>query len=111
MLSYSNLPPTQSYTSIASRYPEGVCLEFWYHMYGPHIGTLNVYVDTFGQKSWRWSKTGSQGNRWKKGSIYVNTLYGFDLRFEAVKGKGWSGDIALDDVNVRSVYFQHGLQL
>lgn len=24
--------------------PQGFCLSFWYHMYGPHAGTLNVYV-------------------------------------------------------------------
>ena len=22
---------------------QGICLSFWYHMYGPHVGTLNVY--------------------------------------------------------------------
>ena len=72
-------------------------------MYGPHIGTLNVYVDTYGQQRQRWSKTGTQGNRWKQGSVYISSLYDFSVSFEAVKGKGWSGDIALDDIKVISI--------
>ena len=69
-------------------------------MYGPHIGTLNVYVDTFGQKRLRWTKSSTQGNKWKRGNFYLDTLYEFSVSFEAVKGKGWSGDIALDDISV-----------
>lgn len=72
-------------------------------MYGPHIGTLNVYVDTYGQQRQRWSKTGTQGNKWKRGNFYLRTLYNFAVTFEAVKGQGWSGDIALDDISV-SIY-------
>ena len=22
----------------------GFCMSFWYHMYGPHVGSLNLYV-------------------------------------------------------------------
>ena len=46
------------------------CLTFWYHMYGPHVNTLNIYVllgGHIGQPLW--SRTGTQGNRWLKGQV------------------------------------------
>ena len=36
--------------------------------------------------------------------MYISSLYDFSVSFEAVKGKGWSGDIALDDIKVISIY-------
>ena len=35
--------------------------------------------------------------------MYISSLYDFSVSFEAVKGKGWSGDIALDDIKVISI--------
>lgn len=96
------LPPTQSYSYTSSGYARGACLEFWYHMYGPEIGTLNVYVNTYDQRALRWTKTGSQGNRWTKASINVNTMFDFTIMFEGVNG-GWRGDIAIDDITVSTV--------
>lgn len=29
----------------------GHCLTFWYHMYGSHIGTLNVYINDRSEKN------------------------------------------------------------
>ena len=45
------------------------CLTFWYHMYGSNIGTLNVYATTFFFRQQVWSKTGSQGNLWRKAQV------------------------------------------
>ena len=45
--------------------PSGKCFNFWYHMSGRHIGSLNVYVKdsiAFGTKVW--NETGNQGNYW-----------------------------------------------
>jgi len=100
ILSKTHLSPTLAYAGSSTKFPDGLCVEFWYHMYGPHIGTLSVYVDTYNQQRLRWSKTGTQGNKWKKANIYISTFYNFDISFEAVKGKGWSGDIAIDDISV-----------
>ena len=41
------------------------CLTFWYHMFGTHINTLNVYQD----KTVIWSRSQNQGNIWKKGTV------------------------------------------
>lgn len=41
----------------------GACLRFWYHMYGTHINTLNVYTKTAGQLGTPvWSHTGEREN-------------------------------------------------
>ena len=42
------------------------CLTFWYHMYGPHVGSLNVYANATTLGSPIWSKNGTQGNQWKQ---------------------------------------------
>ena len=41
------------------------CLQFYYHMYGGNIDTLNVFV---GEKR-VFTKKGPQGNTWKKASV------------------------------------------
>ena len=49
-----------------------------------------------------WQKIGSQGNQWKRGSYFMdgaNSINGYVV-FEAVRGSGVFGDIALDDITV-----------
>ena len=43
----------------------GVCLSFWYHMYGPYISTLNVYLQTSANSTLQWKRTSNQGNVWR----------------------------------------------
>ena len=48
------------------------CITFWYHMYGPHINALNVYLaqnTTLGTPVWR--RSGTQGNKWNKGTFTI----------------------------------------
>ena len=48
----------------------GKCLTFWYHMYGPHVNSLNIYVLIGGHTGKPlWSRTGTQGNKWIKGQV------------------------------------------
>ena len=58
--------------------PNGKCLNFWYHMSGSHIGTLNVYIKdglTIGTKVW--NETGDQGNFWlhARAPIKINNKF------------------------------------
>lgn len=46
------------------------CLSFYYHMYGGHVGQLNVYL---GNKK-IFSKSGDQGHAWKKAEVSINGL-------------------------------------
>ncbi|CAH3118157.1 unnamed protein product [Pocillopora meandrina] len=85
------------------RYPatQGSCLQFWYHMYGRTIGTLNVYVETFSIfKSKVWSKTGNDSNIWNVAQVNIKSRSGYQIVFEGVKGASYTGDIAIDDVKI-----------
>lgn len=59
--------------------PRGACLRFWYHMYGPHINSLNVYTrpslsgGTFGNLTKVWTKQHTQGNQWKFAEVAVTS--------------------------------------
>lgn len=52
----------------------GSCIKFWYHMYGPSVGTLNVLVKTgAGNRSEDivWTLSGNQLDQWKFGQAPV----------------------------------------
>lgn len=49
-----------------------MCFKFWYHMYGTHIKSLNIYLaqnNVLGNVVWTLS--GNQGNKWKQGSVQI----------------------------------------
>ncbi|XP_047128245.1 MAM and LDL-receptor class A domain-containing protein 1 isoform X1 [Hydra vulgaris] len=78
------------------------CLNFWYHMYGLHVNRLNVYTKTTNKMNLVWSKYGSHGNQWRAAHVFLNSTVPYQYVFEAIRGKGYSGDIAIDDVTVSS---------
>ena len=57
------------------------CLTFWYHMYGASIGTLNVYSTSFFLKRLVWTKSGSQGNLWRKAQVLyqLNSIFSLEV--------------------------------
>ncbi|KAJ8050465.1 MAM and LDL-receptor class A domain-containing protein 2 [Holothuria leucospilota] len=77
---------------------DGICISFWYHMYGDSIGALNVYLKTGSEESLLFTKHQTQGNVWRKGQFPLQTDDGWQLIFEAVAGWSFTSDIALDDV-------------
>ena len=81
----------------------GRCLKFWYHMLGAEIGTLNVIQKTGpGSRSETllWSLSGQQGSNWLNGrvSLRKSPRRNYWIVFEGVRGNGFRGDIAIDDV-------------
>jgi hypothetical protein len=62
----------------SSSFLKGVkrCLSFWYHMYGADMGTLNVLVDG----SSVWTRTGDQGNSWKKADITIEKTTNYKVK-------------------------------
>ena len=52
-----------------------LCVSFWYHMFGSHIGTLHIKqrketVDGMADIL-LWTVSGHQGNRWREGRVLV----------------------------------------
>ncbi|GAB1598630.1 uncharacterized protein LOC106870625 [Argonauta hians] len=81
------------------------CVQFFYHMYGNHIGTLNVFTQTKLDTDPRavWRAYGNQGNVWIKArlSIPINLAKaGYQIVFEGSTETGYQGDIAIDDINI-----------
>ncbi|XP_014680989.1 PREDICTED: MAM and LDL-receptor class A domain-containing protein 1-like [Priapulus caudatus] len=82
---------------------DGKCLKFYYHMYGDHVDTLNVYLKqsaALGQPVWTMS--GNQGDTWFHGMVDVKTPITYHVVFEGVVGASSKGDIALDDIILMS---------
>lgn len=52
----------------------GQCLSFWYHMYGQHVGELNVLLLQNGSRSAPiWQLKGQQGNIWKPSKVTIKS--------------------------------------
>jgi subtilisin family serine protease len=79
-------------------------LEYWYHMRGSQIGTLNVEITNDRGYSWHVleSHSGDQGNDWKRSIIYLDAYpdQRIKLRFRGVTGPGYISDMAIDSVRV-----------
>ena len=64
-------------------FPGDFCLEFFYHMRGHNMGTLNVYTlapgETTDQVSPIWTMSGHQGSEWQKASLDVSSASHFEV--------------------------------
>jgi len=86
-------------------------LSFNYHMYGADMGALHVLISTNGQNyvlldSISGEQDSSMTDQWNQMKIdltsYKNqTIY---LNFMAIRGSGYYGDIALDEISVVNTY-------
>ncbi len=45
------------------------CLEFYYHMFGDYVNTLNVYLRTGAGDTLIWTLSKNQGDAWKKAQV------------------------------------------
>lgn len=75
------------------------CLSFFYKLYGPNTGALNVKVlDKNGYEQILWTRSGAHGNVWHEAHCPVpDQPVNFQLMFEAVRS-GFDGRVAIDDV-------------
>nr|XP_054756445.1 MAM and LDL-receptor class A domain-containing protein 1-like [Lytechinus pictus] len=78
------------------------CVEFWYHMWGRAVETLNVYIkrESMALPSTPVTKvTGDQGNYWHRRTFTVPAGSGnYRVVFEGIPGEEVRDDIAIDDV-------------
>uniref|UniRef100_A0A3B3DXA5 Neuropilin n=1 Tax=Oryzias melastigma TaxID=30732 RepID=A0A3B3DXA5_ORYME len=82
-----------------------LCMSFWYHMFGSHIGKLHIKqrkpTDDGPADILLWAVSGHQGNRWREGRVFVprnNNPYQVVIE-GIVEERRW-GDIAVDDIKV-----------
>ncbi|XP_062410889.1 apical endosomal glycoprotein-like [Sardina pilchardus] len=78
---------------------ESYCLYFYYKIYGPHTGGLNVkLLHADGAEELLWARSGAHGNRWHEGSCSVSSpLNSYQLVFEAQRSS-FDGLVAIDDI-------------
>jgi len=85
-------------------------LTFMYHMFGGSIGELHVDVFDGVWYTSIWSMVGGQqaanGDAYREGNINLTSYEnrsGVKIRFSAISGTNWDGDIAIDDVSVCTI--------
>ena len=79
-------------------------MSFWYHMYGASTRTLRVEIEEMGKqnRAVAWSMTGNKGNQWLSGSVCLNATSLYRIVFVGVRGTSFTGDIAIDDIQLNN---------
>ena len=77
-------------------------LNFFYHMFGPNMGTLEIEIFDGNSFTNIFTLTGDQGDQWFQNSIPLITNSNI-IQFKIIGeiGGNWSGDIAIDNFEVR----------
>ncbi|XP_077978885.1 MAM and LDL-receptor class A domain-containing protein 1-like [Glandiceps talaboti] len=83
---------------------EDICLNFWYHMYGSDIGTLQVQQVTASGTTNLWTLFSDQGDEWINGQVGIHQYEDYQLVLNATRGQGTRGDISVDDISVTTGY-------
>ncbi|CAH2316883.1 apical endosomal glyco [Pelobates cultripes] len=91
-------------------YPQSVdsstqCLSFYYRIWGPDAGSLNLFIKFDGEEEQLlWTGKGTHGNRWHHESVTLaNINKKYQLYLDAVRD-GSVGQISVDDITLTSGY-------
>ncbi|XP_072498077.1 MAM domain-containing glycosylphosphatidylinositol anchor protein 1 isoform X2 [Notamacropus eugenii] len=71
---------------------------------GTPEGSLNLLVRSRNKgvlETHAWSLSGNRGNSWQQAHVPINPSGPFQIIFEGVRGSGYLGDIAIDDVSLK----------
>uniref|UniRef100_A0A3Q3R9I1 MAM domain-containing protein n=1 Tax=Monopterus albus TaxID=43700 RepID=A0A3Q3R9I1_MONAL len=93
---------TDLHTPVISSTGPQCTLVFWYHMGGFTVGSLKLQVLLKYRNVTHevWSQTGNQGNKWKRGEVFLGLLNKFQqVMFRAKRGISYMGDVVIDDVS------------
>ena len=76
-------------------------IAFQYHMYGYYMGSAVLESSATGT-SWAslWSQSGNMGNQWNQATVYAQGSGQTMLRFTYTSGSSYTGDFALDDIQL-----------
>uniref|UniRef100_A0A4W4F2Y9 Neuropilin n=1 Tax=Electrophorus electricus TaxID=8005 RepID=A0A4W4F2Y9_ELEEL len=88
-----------------SGHDSDLCLSFWYHMFGSHIGTLHIKQRRESAQGAAdvllWTVSGHQGNRWREGRVRIpHSSKPYQVVIEGLVGRKTWGDIAVDDIKI-----------
>jgi len=79
-------------------------IRFKSHMYGSDMGTLTLQARFTGNQQWTnlWSQSGDQGDSWEEVIVSLAAFEDsvIDLRFMAITGNGYRGDMAIDYIEI-----------
>ena len=76
---------TASIMSPLIRSTKQCAMRFYYHMYGEHIGTLNVYRKVGNVQTLLWTVSGDNGRQWLKKTIPLSaSSTGFYVSLSAI---------------------------
>jgi len=79
-------------------------LQFAYHMWGTHMGSLEVQVSTDEGNTWGssiWTAVANFGTMWQDATVPLNAYSGLiKIRLVATIGSGFRSDIAIDDITL-----------
>ncbi|XP_052085410.1 MAM and LDL-receptor class A domain-containing protein 2-like isoform X5 [Mytilus californianus] len=79
------------------------CLTFAYHMFGDDdMGDLTISTGVTAPDNELFKKSGNHDDQWNKGMVTFTTSPGMKLFVEANKATTWKGDIAIDDIQLKS---------
>ncbi|XP_015768782.1 PREDICTED: MAM and LDL-receptor class A domain-containing protein 1-like [Acropora digitifera] len=73
------------------------CISFSYQMNGRDVGELRVLVNG----NVEFSSKGSKGTKWIKKMMTIAGVAAKKVTFEGIRGPGWQGDIAIDEVSIK----------
>ncbi|XP_013412138.1 MAM domain-containing glycosylphosphatidylinositol anchor protein 1-like [Lingula anatina] len=78
------------------------CVDFYYHMYGDYMGTMNIGVRYDYNTYPVWQKWGDQGNMWRRMRLTARVSgYGtYNLYIEGEVGRSHTSDMAIDNLVV-----------
>lgn len=61
--------------------PMGMCLIFWYHIYGAHVETLKIFLQQQSNRTLLWSQSNTQDNVWRQGMRLIISHQAFKVAF------------------------------
>lgn len=76
------------------------CLQFYFNMHGGQMGTLRVFVVVGSQATVVGSYSDNRGDVWNSAKITIRGVQPYQIVFEAERGLGYAGDIALDEIRL-----------
>ena len=78
------------------------CLEYYYHMLGPHVEKLEIFLlyPPFHRKP-IWQRESDQGDKWHHAQVTIEGVSQYQIRFTVIGGISTKGDVSIDDILIR----------